>query len=406
MRVTVDFQDEAVEFELPSERLVASWHGPPGVGPDEQAAAIRGALDNPRDFPPLRKIVVPGDSVVIAWDPAVPGAASVLETLGEILAQAGIEAGGFQVLAPHNGPGMLANASRTGPAHVVHDPGDRAQLAYLATTKEGRRVYLNRLLTDADVVIPVGRLGYDSLRGYHGPWSVLFPELSDRDSMLALRDRKCDPADEVPRGEAQALLDESLEVSWLLGTQFHVGLLPGATGLLEAVAGRDTSVRARGIASLEHHWTFQAPGRAELVLAGVGFPGRAATLRDLADALGTATRLVQHGGKIVILSRASGVLGPAVQRLMTASDARDATAALRGVQDAEDYPVARRLALALAWADVFLLSDLDPQDVEALSIVALDRPDQARRLVATCGSASFVSQAEFTRTHVVGEDEN
>ena len=120
----------------------------------------------------------------------------------------------------------------------------------------------------------------------------------------------------IRAGRIDAALDESFEVSWLLGTQFHIGLLPGADGLLEVVAGRDTSVRDRGIESLERHWTFRAPARAELVVAGVGRPGASATLEDLADALATATRLVQHGGKIVLLSRASGPIGPSLRRLM------------------------------------------------------------------------------------------
>ena len=61
---------------------------------------------------------------------------------------------------------------------------------------------------------------------------------------------------------------------------------------------------------------------------------------------------------------------------------------------------ARRLAHALAWADVFVLSGLAPDLVEDLSLFALEQPEQARRLVAKSGSCSFVSQAELTRAVV------
>ena len=76
-------------------------------------------------------------------------------------------------------------------------PGIAAGLAYLAATKEGRRIYLNRLLTDADVVIPVGRLGYDPILGHRGPWSVLFPELSDRATIEAHRGQLRGPDSEA-----------------------------------------------------------------------------------------------------------------------------------------------------------------------------------------------------------------
>ena len=52
-------------------------------------------------------------------------------------------------------------------------------LANLASTKAGRRVYLNRSLVDADQLIVVGRFHYDPMLGYAGGLSDLFPALSD-----------------------------------------------------------------------------------------------------------------------------------------------------------------------------------------------------------------------------------
>src|SRR5262245_15456285 len=157
--------------------------------------------------------------------------------------------------------------------------------------------------------------------------------------MLSLRDRAGAASPEAARRGHEARLEEASEVSWLLGTQFYLGIVPGARGMLEVVAGRDAAVRERGIAAVEEHWRMQAPSRAEVVIAGVGGPGVGATLEDLAAALETASGLVQQGGRIVVLSRASGPIGPALQRLMTADDPREALAALRGHEDDEDYPI-------------------------------------------------------------------
>jgi nickel-dependent lactate racemase len=404
MRVVVDFQDDRLEFELPPERLVASWNGPRGAGPSEDVATISHALENPHDFPALRHLVVPGDRVVIAVDPTIPRPGSIVKELGRAFEESGVMREDLTVLAMPGTPGIADLIPIDASSIQVHDPDDRTQLAYLASTKQGRRVYLSRVLTDADVVVPVGRFGYDPDLGYRGPWSVVFPGLSDRDTMRAVRNGGFDASEDDPRGTDRAALEESFEVNWLLGTQFHIGLLPGADGLLEVVAGRDSTVRDRGIASLERHWTFRAPARAELVVAGVGRPGSPATLEDLTDALATATRLVQHGGKIILLSRASGPIGPALRRLMDVEDPKNAAAALRGHEAFEDYRVARRLARALAWADLFVYSALEPQVVEDLSIVALERPEQARRLVANSGSISFISRAELTLVEVEDED--
>jgi hypothetical protein len=195
-----------------------------------------------------------------------------------------------------------------------------------------------------------------------------------------------------------------LEVNWLLGTQFQVGVVPGVVAPTETVAGLAESVRDRGIAAIERFWKFESPARAELVLAGIGCPGTGAGIADIIEGLVTASRLVQHGGKIVVLSRAQGSLGPALQRLRNLEDMKQASAALRGHEADLDSVAASRLAQVLAWADVYLLSALDRRDVEDLSIIPLDHVQEARRLVAQAHSCLLVSHADLTRA-IVLEDQ-
>ncbi len=67
MRVVVDFQDEALEFDVEADRVVAAWSGPPGIDPSSVGRVASDALESPIDFPRARQMVVPGDRVVIAW---------------------------------------------------------------------------------------------------------------------------------------------------------------------------------------------------------------------------------------------------------------------------------------------------------------------------------------------------
>ena len=68
MQVSVAFQDEQLALEFPGDSLVGSWSGPPGVGSLDAAAAVRNALEQPWQFPPVRQLVVSGDRVAIALD--------------------------------------------------------------------------------------------------------------------------------------------------------------------------------------------------------------------------------------------------------------------------------------------------------------------------------------------------
>jgi hypothetical protein len=139
------------------------------------------------------------------------------------------------------------------------------------------------------------------------------------------------------------------------------------------------------------------------VVAGIGRPEQPTAIDDVARALDTARRLVQRGGKIVVLSRAEGEPGPALNRLIAADDPRVGPNVLRGHASDPDYPAARAIAKALAWADVYLLSGLAPNTVEDLSMIPLDRAEEARRLAATSRSCLVVSHADLTRGVVADE---
>ncbi len=404
MRVSVEFQQRSLELEIPDENLVGAWHGPAGSTLSAAAEIVRTALEAPLDFPPLRQTIVPGDRVTIAFDPLVPEPGPVLEPIFDILRQAGVEAGDLTVLLPSGSNEQQVLNLPEGAAVAVHDPSDRSQLAYLAATKEGRRIYLNRRLTDADMVLPVGRLGFDPILGYHGPFSVLFPGMSDDATLTEHRSLLRADSGGAAENWTRSRREESLEVSWLLGTQLHVGVLPGASGIALVVAGKESVVCEQGIAWLDERWTFRPESRAEIVVAGIGGPADVATPESLAQGLATARRLVQHGGKIVVLTNGAVVVGPALRGLIDAGGAERGLKVLRGHERDFDFQLASRIAEAVSWADVFLFSSTDRELVEDLSMASLEKVEQVGRLVAQCRSATIVSLAESTRA-LVQEDE-
>ena len=60
----------------------------------------------------------------------------------------------------------------------AHDPKDRKRLAYLAMTRAGQRLYLNRSAVDADQLIALGRPDAEPLL-WRGGAGMLYPALSD-----------------------------------------------------------------------------------------------------------------------------------------------------------------------------------------------------------------------------------
>ena len=97
-----------------------------------------------------------------------------------------------------------------------------------------------------------------------------------------------------------------------------------------------------------------------------------------------------------MLSQADGPVGPALRHLIDADAPERGPAVLRGHERDADFHVASRIAEAVAWADVFLYSRLGRELVEDLSMVPLEKPEQARRLAAQGTSATLVSRADWT----------
>jgi lactate racemase len=396
MRIAVEFQDQSLDFEVADDRLVGHWSGPSaGSGSDARSMALE-QFEAPIDFPPISRAVVPGDRVVVPLDPTTPELTAILGALASALRTAEVESITVVSTAPE--PTNLP----AGVAWLVHDPDDKTGVAYLASTSTERRIYLNRQLTDADIVIPVGTLGYDATLGYRGPWSAIYPAISNRETLTRYRGLAIE---DVPdREKPSSSLLESSEVSWLLGCQFQVGVLADIAGVLRVVAGLESAVRAEGAKAIDDAWTFRVVERADVVVAGVGAPGRITTFDDLASGLATASRLVRRGGKIVALTRVRDELGPALQRVSGAENPRSALNRLRGHEADPDYLAARRIAEATAWADVYLHSALDTDIVEDLALIAVDRPEEARKLASAAPSCTLLSQADRTRAIVADED--
>ena len=393
MRVAVAFQGTAVDFEVDEDRLAGAWDGPGGVVGEGVGSLVREAMESPRQFPALRLAVVPGDRVVIPIDPDVPEPGPILAALCGVLRRGRGRAG------RHPGPGHRADAGarRAGRGRLrrARPGGPRAGSPISPTTSRDRRVYLNRLLTDADLVVPVGLLGPDPVLGHRGPWGVIYPGLADAEAARAFRalagdepaspGRRAAGAGGVGRGE--------LAAGRPVPRRDRAG---GRRAWRGSSPGRRRPSATEGIAAVDSAWTFRAEDRADLVVAGIGAPGRPTTLDDLAKGLAAASKVVRRGGKVVALSRADGSIGPALGRLIAADDPRSGPSALRGAEGEADYPAARLLAGALAWADIYLASALPESEVEDLAMIPLARPEEARRLVAASPSCLFLGQADRT----------
>jgi nickel-dependent lactate racemase len=402
MRIGIEFGRERLELEAPEGDRV-SVHGPASAPPlPDPPAAIRDALESPLGFPALRRALTPDDHVVVVLDEHLPRLAELLTPVLEHVRQAGVAPEAVTVLSPPPASTQgwlddLPDAFQD--VHVeVHDPGNRRQLSYLATTRQGRRLYLNRTAVDADQLIVLSGRGYDPLLGYSGAEGTLYPALSDEATRQELYDQL---SLAVPGSAPWPVRREAEEVAWLLGAPFFVQVIEGAGEAVAHVLAGLADTSGEGQRRLDAHWRGIVARRAETVVAGVsGDPARHG-FADLAAGLAAAARVVKPNGHIVLLSQGTPTLPAAADLLRQAESPAQGLDLLRRHKPA-GMTAAFQWAHAVQKARVYLLSGLPAETAEELFATPLDHAGQVQRLLD--GGGSFLVLPDAHKTLAVPEN--
>lgn len=359
------------------------------------------ALASPLEFPPLAKAIVPGDKVVIALDRGTPEAPVLIREICRILREGDVDARDILILQPPSLSGQSAIDPRSALPEEerqevqwrIHDATHAKGLAYLSSTVGGERIYLARELIDADLVLTVGPIEYDPIAGYRGGGSVLYPGLSNVEAIARVHGQghqELGPEDERP---LRQVIDE---VSWLLGVQFSLQVIPGeGSGASAVLAGLDTAVMQQGKTQLNAQSLIRTEARMPAVLLAVEADAGGEHWGQIGAALATARNLVTRGGKIIVLSELSAEPGDGLKMLQGVEHAHDVLKPLRQ-QAPPDLMTATQVALAVDWAEVYLLSKLDATLVDELFMTPIESTREAERLLLAESQAILIGGAQHT----------
>ncbi len=388
----------SVTLEPPPGALVAECGKPQGDAIGEVGPAVRRVLSDPLDYPPLAQGMTPGDRVVLALEPGLPQAPQLVAAVVACLIEAGVDPDGITVLqsqadAHSKAPDPRAALPWTWRRRVelaTHDPADRKQLAYLAALDSGEPILLNRALTEADVVLPLGVIGKRGALGYHGIHGAVYPTFSSQDAQAKFYSAGVFQRDLAYR---RHLVRQCDEVGWLLGIQFTIQVVPaGGDAVLDVLAGQCDAVRRAGWQRYRSAWGCATPPRASLVVAAIEGNASQQTWAQVGQALAVAARLAESGGAIALCCDLRSPPGPVLQRLAARRSPRAALRVLARYP-CEEALVAVQLCRALHRGHVYLLSQLDPATVEALEMAPLDDTEDLARLVRRHTSCIVLANA-------------
>jgi nickel-dependent lactate racemase len=373
---------------VPAERAVTLQRAAFTAPTASPGQLVRDALEKPFHFEPLRRALTPDDHVTIVIDPRLPHLAEMLAEVLRHLETAGIYPEAVTILSPPNSvdswiddlPDELSDVTAE-----THDPTNQKNLAYLATTKGGRRLYLNRSLVEAEFVILLTGRRFDPHSGYAGAENAVFPALSNEETRAEFAGEFSTAAPKATEGEAS-------EIAWLLGTPFLVQVIEGEGDTVQEVVAGLLESSAEGVKRQDARWRGTVSTEPDTVIAAISGEPNSVSFLDLAKALATAARVVKKGGRIALLTTAAPELGPGAQ-LLRSLDGPEEAKKLLANEKPQDWAAAALWALAARRASLFLASGYPDNVAEELFATPIARESEVQRLIDTGGSVLLIPDA-------------
>lgn len=395
MEVAIRYGLETTQFEVVNDQLIAAIPTLPNPIKDFQKA-ISNAMENPFQYPPLRQALTPDDKVVVVVDESLPHVGQLLVPILEHITSAAVRPEAITLVFPtasaqewiEDLPDELQEVRME-----VHDPRDRKRLTYLATTRGGRRIYLNRSVGEADQVVVLGRRRFDGWHGLAGAGGDIYPVLSDEATREELSKTW---NDQIPGVNLWPLQQETEEVLWLLGMPYFIQIIDGPCDTIAEVIAGTSQARSEGDKKLLSHWRREVDQPAALVIASISGDPEKQTFADFAAAVTNAMRVVQPDGRIVLLTEARPILDSHLNPIRQADNPEEA------LKHLQKLPIRPEMIPALLWsraiehARISVLSRLEGETIEDLFAAPLPDADLAQRWIEHSDSILVLEDAHKT----------
>lgn len=363
-------------------------------------SALSASFSEPLYYPPLTQSVFPGDQVGIVVQNRMPHAKEILEAVVQELGSASVELEDITVvvsvatakqleLDPKLYELVALDAEDPPPIFPVdfgfhkikfqvHDCNNDSGLSYLVANEEGDPVLVNRVLVDADVVLPIG---FAMPGEPTNQVDCVYPEFSN----TPVRER-------FEKGKRSFLANrQEVELANnTLGSFCSLQIVFGPGNVIQNVAfGARKDAVDSALESTNALWAFEFDVDADVVVATIEDHVQDQTWDSVVAAAVTASRLSSSQGPIVIWSE-----------LNSNPDRETRKACLSQFEENDISKLSETLQVfagLLRERPVFLRSQLKRSTVEELGVGFIKETDEVVRISQPHDTGLLVRDAHKCR---------
>ncbi len=414
LTIELPYGPGTLRFRLPRENLLMMVE-PAEVAPAaDPAAAVQRAVREPVGAPTLRSLVKPGQKVLILIDDNTRPTpqAQILPSLLQEIASTGaqvdvrllIASGTHRPMTPEEIRRKVGDEIAARYPILNHDWADEANLVDLGVTPKGTPIKVNRLVTEADLVVAVGGTVPHCLAGWAGGAKIIQPGVCGQDTTnMTHALNMVSPMPHLGRLD-NPMRQEIEEIVKLVPLHFMVNAVLDRHGrIVHIVAGEPQQSHRRSVELARAIWEVPVPGLGDIVVVS-SFPSDIDYWQGI-KGLFAAELIVKRGGDVILAT-------PCPERISANAEHAETMAALAGLPSRCMRHEAQRRGLAdlagvntavvaarineLAWVSVYSggLTDDDlrvlgheraPSIEEGLSRAFARQGPQAQVIVITHG---------------------
>lgn len=342
------------------------------TGEDE----VRRALADPVGTPALKEIVKAGETVAIVTSDITRPMPTykVMPALLDELYEAGIRPEDITLVfalgshRPHTEEEMRKLAGERAFSEIRCVDSDAADCVHLGVTTAGTPVDITRTVAEADRRICLGNIEYHYFAGYSGGAKAIMPGVSTREAIqsnhsMMVREEAC-----AGNLDTNPLRKDIEEAAAICGVDFIVNVvLDEHKEIIRAVAGDVTAAHRKGCAFLDALYQKKIEKRADIVIVSQGGAPKDLNLYQTQKALDNAKHAVRDGGIVILVGSCKEGLGESVfeEWLTSAQKSRDLIDRIQREFRLGGHKAAA-IAMVLEHAEIYLVSDLEPEFVKTL----------------------------------------